>query len=183
MNGSAPDVQTLARQVARLKWLTFLLGAVVAALAIGIPAMSKDIIEAREFLVRDDQGVVRTRLHTEGLAILDEQGQARGHLLLNDGTVRLILLGPEAAQVQLAVATDGTEGLYFFDRKLRQRARLSLQDNDTVGFTLFDQNYTWRVILGVTSEGRPSITLFDPKGKIIDRMPPEQPQTAPTPAQ
>src|SRR5262245_2253042 len=123
MNGSAPEVEALARQVTRLRWLTISLGAALVAFVIGVPEAAKDSLEAREFVVRDDQGSARTRLHAEGISIFDEQGKARGHLMLNDGTVRVVLLGPEASQIQMAVAAEGTEGLYFFDRKMRPRAR------------------------------------------------------------
>src|SRR5256712_970245 len=131
--------------------LAVLLGtaaATVVTLALRLPRLSGDVVQARSFALRDANGRLRGvfGMATDGasqLVLQDERGHAR---------LRLIVLG------------DGSPGFTLIDQKGRSRAALGLLPDETITLAFADRQGISRVALGLTARQAASLALADSDG-------------------
>jgi|GEM_PF-5477010 len=132
-NSPATD-DDLANRLERLeqahrRWRTLTLG-----LGLGVMALladlvwtrhrSSDVLEARELIVRDDQGVIRARLSVDGddgaqLVLHDEQEHPQLRLQGRaDRSSYLEMLNPSTGDCRLILGagSDGVAGLHLYDQ-------------------------------------------------------------------
>lgn len=153
-------VETLERESRRLHrlWMTTVIGLAVllglaTALVIvsarhGFPGTVADVIEARQFLIRD------------------ANGEVRGAWGINsDGSLRLALQAPGSkAGVTLTSLKGGASGLTFSDTSGRSRGVLGILPDETISLTFGDQNGTTRSALGLNPEGSATLVFADRAG-------------------
>lgn len=160
--GMLDRMQTLERESRRLHrlWMSTIVGLAVllglaAALVVvsarhGFPGTVADVIESRQFLVRDKSGVVRG---------------AFGEL--DDGTLRLSLQAPNSrAGVSLTALKGGASGLTFSDSTGKSRGVLGLLPDETLSLTFGDQAGTTRSALGLNPEGSATLVFADRSGSM-----------------
>jgi hypothetical protein len=131
--------------------LAVLLGtaaATVVTLALRLPRLSGDVVQARSFALRDAKGRLRGvfGMATDGasqLVLQDEMGHAR---------LRLVVLG------------DGSPGFTLIDQKGRSRAALGLLPDETITLAFADRQGISRVALGLTARQAASLALADSDG-------------------
>ena len=122
--------------------------ATVVTLALRLPRLSGDVVQARSFALRDANGRLRGvfGMATDGasqLVLQDERGHAR---------LRLIVLG------------DGSPGFTLIDQKGRSRAALGLLPDETITLAFADRQGISRVALGLTARQAASLALADSDG-------------------
>jgi hypothetical protein len=186
-------IEEQARENRRLRrlWMgTVVVGALLLGLATalvivsarhGLPGTVADVVEARQFLLRDANGAVRG---TWGAAA--------------NGSLRLSLQSPGSkAGLSLASLPDGASGITVRDSAGRSRAVLGLLPDQTVSLLLADENGTTRTVLslvrggsstlvfadrsgdakvgmGVDSRGQSTLTLPEPPESRVDTSTPEE---------
>ena len=192
-------IEEQARENRRLRrlWIgTVITGALLLGLATalvvvaarhGLPGTVAQVIEAREFLLRDSKGAVRGTWGTS-----------------KNGALRLTLQSPGSkAGLSLASLPDGASGITVRDSAGRSRAVLGLLPDQTVSLLLADENGTTRTVLslvrggsstlvfadrsgdakvgmGVDSRGQSTLTLPEPPENWVDRSTPEEPADSPS---
>ena len=160
-------VERMERQNRRIKFS----GAVVLVLAAGTLLMGqaspmRRVVEAEEFVLRDESGVKRGALAVlpggvAGLAISDRSGEPR---------------------VSLTVYHGGEPVLTLSDKDGRSRASLVLLPDGSPSFYLKDQSGKVRSVLGaislqamqtgeITQRSESSIVLFSKEGKAVWKTP------------
>lgn len=191
--GLSIRIEEQARENRRLRrlWMgTVVTGALLLGLATalvivsarhGLPGTVADVIEAREFLLRDANGAVRGSWATA-----------------SNGSMRLTLQSPGSkAGLSLASLPDGASGITVRDSAGRSRAVLGLLPDQTVSLLLADENGTTRTVLslvrggsstlvfadrsgnakvgmGVDARGQSTLTLPEPPGSQVETPTPEE---------
>jgi hypothetical protein len=207
--GLSIRIEEQARENRRLRrlWMgtvvtaAVLLGLATALVIIsarhGLPGSIADVLEAREFLLRDANGAVRGTWGTT-----------------SNGAMRLTLQTPGSkAGLSLSTLPDGASGITVRDSAGRSRAVLGLLPDQTVSMLFADENGTTRTVLslvrggsstlvfadrsgntkvgmGVDSRGQSTLTLPEPADGRVETPAPEDsgrtnsppPTTAPKPA-
>jgi len=156
----AERIQGLERETRRLRrlWMSTIFGLAVllgtaAALVLvsakhGFPGTVADVIESRQFLIRDKSGEVR-----------GAWGAA------DDGSLRLSLQAAGSrAGVSLTTLQGGASGLTFTDSAGKSRGVLALLPDETMALTFGDRNGTTRSALGFNSEGSATLVFADRSG-------------------
>lgn len=146
----------------------------VGILALAGAARTWPTLEAKEFVLRDAEGVARAALAlrpdgTPGLGFFDKQGQVRLSLELglNDAP-GVNLYGQDGAlRAALALRPDGTPGLGLFDHQRRPRLSLDLGMDDAAGVNVYGEAGVLRAALAVRADGTPGLGLFDRRGQVI----------------
>jgi hypothetical protein len=156
----AERIQGLERETRRLRrlWMSVVLGLAVllgtaVALVIvsakhGFPGTVADVIESRQFLVRDKDGAVR------------------GVFGATDaGDLRLSLQAPGSrAGVSLTALKGGATGLTFTDSAGKARGVLGLLPDETTSLTFGDRNGQTRSALSLNPEGSATLVFADRTG-------------------
>jgi hypothetical protein len=186
-------IEEQARENRRLRrlWMgTVITGALLLGLATalvivsanhGLPGTVADVVEARQFLLRDANGAVRGTWAAS-----------------QNGAMRLSVLTPGSkAGLSLASLPDGASGITVRDSAGRSRAVLGLLPDQTVSLLLADENRTTRTVLslvrggsstlvfadrsgvtkvgmGVDSRGQSTVTLPEPPESQVEASPPEE---------
>jgi hypothetical protein len=199
--GLTVRIEEQARENRRLRRLwtgTVISGALLLGLATalvvvsarhGLPGTVADVVEARQFLLRDANGAVR--------------GQWTAS---QNGSLRLSLQSPGSkAGLSLASLPDGASGITVRDSAGRSRAVLGLLPDQTVSLLLADENGTTRTVLslvrggsstlvfadrsgdakvgmGVDARGQSTLTLPEPPESRVDTSTPEESANADSPA-
>jgi hypothetical protein len=199
--GLSVRIEELGRENRRLRrlWMgTVVSGALLLGLATalvivsarhGLPGSVADVIEARQFLIRDANGVVRGTWGTS-----------------NNGALRFTLQSPNSkAGLSLSSLADGASGITVKDSAGRSRAVLGLLPDQTVSLLLADDNGTTRTVLslvrggastlvfadrsgsakvgmGVDARGQSTMTLPEPPESPADNSAPDQPNSAEPPS-
>jgi hypothetical protein len=153
-------IDELARENRRLRrlWMgTVVSGALLLGLATalvivsarhGLPGTVADVIEARQFLVRDNNGAVRG---TWGSS--------------DKGALRLTLQSPNSkAGLSLSSLADGASGITVRDSAGRSRAVLGLLPDQTVSMLFADENGTTRTVLSLVRGGASTLVFADRSG-------------------
>jgi len=132
--------------------MAVLLGLVVALVWVtgrhGMPGSVASEVAARQFVLRDAQGVLR------GAWGLGE-----------DGAVRLVLQDPAGRpRVKVSVLGDGTSGLSFSDSGGHARAVFALLPDQTGSMAFADESGKTRSVLGISADGSSNIVFADRAG-------------------
>jgi hypothetical protein len=158
--GLSIRIEEQARENRRLRrlWMgTVVSGAILLGLAAalvivsarhGLPGTVADVIEARQFLLRDANGAVRGTWSTGP-----------------KGSIRLQLQAPDSkAGLSLAVLEGGASGITVRDSAGRSRAVLGLLPDQTVSLLLADENGTTRTVLSLVRGGSSTLVFADRSG-------------------
>jgi len=123
------------------------------------PALGAEkVIRANRFIVEDANGKTRASLDTNGLGLLDENGEVRSWLTIDEHGSKLGLFDENGK----GRAWLGTDGLGLLDENGKIfRTWLSAD-----GLTLFDENGMGRAWL-TTDENGPRLVLFEKDGKTV----------------
>lgn len=153
-------IEEQARENRRLRrlWMgtvvtgALLLGLATALLIVsarhGLPGTVADVIEARQFLLRDASGAVRGTWATG-----------------DKGSMRLQLQAPGSkAGLSLAVLEGGASGITVRDSAGRSRAVLGLLPDQTVSLLFADENGTTRTVLSLVRGGSSTLVFADRSG-------------------
>ena len=153
-------IEELARENRRLRrlWMgTVVSGALLLGLATalvivsarhGLPGAVADIIEARQFVLRDANGAIRGSWATG-----------------DKGSIRLQLQAPGSkAGLSLAVLEGGASGITVRDSAGRSRAVLGLLPDQTVSLLFADENGTTRTVLSLVRGGSSTLVFADRSG-------------------
>ena len=145
------------RRLRRLWMGTVVTGALLLGLATalvivsarhGLPGTVADVLEARQFLLRDANGAVRG---TWGTA--------------NNGSMQLTLQTPGSkAGLSLTSMADGASGITVRDSAGRSRAVLGLLPDQTVSMLFADENGTTRTVLSLVRGGSSTLVFADRSG-------------------
>ena len=155
-------LETVERENRRLRrlWVSSLISIAVllglaTALVIvsarhGLPGTVADVIESRQFLLRDADGMVRGAWGT-----------------LPDGTMRLTLQAPGSkAGVTLTALKSGASGLTFSDSSGRSRGVFGILPDETLSLTFGDRTGMIRSSLGLNPEGSATLVFADRTGAM-----------------
>jgi hypothetical protein len=156
----AERIQGLERETRRLRrlWMSTIFGLAVllglgTALVIvsakhGFPGTVADVIESRQFLLRDKSGSVRGAWGA-----------------LDDGTMRLSMQAPGSrAGLTLTTLKGGASGLTFSDTSGKSRGVLALLPDETTSLTFGDRNGTTRSAFSLNPEGSATLVFADRTG-------------------
>jgi hypothetical protein len=150
-----------------------LLGCAVTAGLAGAAAQKATTIEAREFVLRDDSGVMRASLAirpdgTPGFGLFDKSGQVRLSFDMNAEGQAGLNLHDDMGTLRAAVALrpDGTPGIGLFGAKGQVRASLDVGRDGTSGVNVYDDAGTLRAAVAMRPDAQPAIGLFDAKGRV-----------------
>jgi hypothetical protein len=158
--GLTVRIEDLARENRRLRrlWMgTVVSGALLLGLATalvivsarhGLPGTIADVIEAKQFLLRDATGAVRGSWGTS-----------------ENGSMRLLLQAPASkAGLTLSALADGASGITVRDSAGRSRAVLGLLPDQTVSLLFADENSTTRTVLSLVRGGSSTLVFADRSG-------------------
>jgi hypothetical protein len=151
--------------------LAVLLGsaaATVVTLALRLPPVPGDVVQARSFALRDAKGRLRGvfGMATDGspqLALQDESGHPRLRLIvLSDGSPGLALIDQQGrSRAALGLLPDETITLAFADRQGISRAVLGLTARQAASLALADSDGVTRAGMGVAADGKSAVTTLD----------------------
>ena len=106
---------------------------VIVAARHGLPGTVADVVEARQFLLRDRSGAIRGSWSAAA-----------------DGSMRLLMQTPGSkAGLSLSVLRGGASGITVRDSAGRSRAVLGLLPDQTVSLLFADENGTTRTVLSL----------------------------------
>jgi hypothetical protein len=150
-----------------------LLGCGLAVALAGAADQKPGTVEAREFVLRDENGVMRASLTirpdgTPGFGLFDKNGKVRLSFDLDaEGKAGLNLHDGEGT-LRAAVATrpDGTPGIGLFGSRGQVRASLDVGRNGTSGVNVYDDAGTLRAAMAMRPDATPAVGLFDEKGRV-----------------
>jgi hypothetical protein len=153
-------IEEQARENRRLRrlWMgTVITGALLLGLATalvvvsarhGLPGTVADVVEARQFLLRDANGAIRGTWSSA-----------------ENGSLRFSLQSPGSkAGLSLASLPDGASGITVRDSAGRSRAVLGLLPDQTVSLLLADENGTTRTVLSLVRGGSSTLVFADRSG-------------------
>lgn len=153
-------IEELEREYRRLRRFTVslligvavLLGLAVAFVAVsarhGVPGTVADVVAARQFVLRGEDGTIRGVWGTQ-----------------EDGTLRFLLQdGAGRARAKLDLLADGASGLTFADSTGKPRAVFAFLPDQTASLVLADEAGKTRSVLGISAEGDATILFADRNG-------------------
>ena len=158
--GMSLRIEEQARENRRLRrlWMgTVVIGALLLGLATalvlvsarhGLPGTVADVLEARQFMLRDQNGDIRG-----------------SWAAADDGSMRLQLQAPGTkAGLSLSVLAGGASGITVRDSAGRSRAVLGLLPDQTVSMLFADENGTTRTVLSLVRGGSSTLVFADRSG-------------------
>ena len=123
---------------------------VVTAARRGMPGLVPDVVESKEFVLRDKDGRVR------GVWGSDDQG-----------AIRLVLQAHQTqSSIKLNLLDDGSSGLTFSDSTGTARMVLAVLPDQTVNAVLADSRGVARTILGLNPNGGSTLAFADGGGTM-----------------
>jgi len=139
-------------RLARCVRVALLLGLATALVLVaarhGLPGTVADVIEARQFMLRDKNGTIRG-----------------SWTAADDGSMRLQLQAPGTkAGLSLSVLAGGASGITVRDTAGRSRAVLGLLPDQTVSMLFADENGTTRTVLSLVRGGASTLVFADRSG-------------------
>lgn len=159
-----------------------------------VSGSAADTVEARQFVLRDTDGMVRGiwEIADNGatrLVLRDRDARERVRLtLLPDGSPGLTLADRDGrSRTVLGLLPDQTATLVFADQAGRTRAVLGVPADGSSTLAFADRGGETRVNVGVDAAGRPAVTMFEnapaaveePLAPIDSVMPPASPEVEP----
>jgi hypothetical protein len=182
--GLARRIDALERQNRRLRLGARLMFALlVASIAAGgalyyweVEGTSvAEVVEARRFVVRDDDGSVVAVLglnpdETVGLSLWDAAAQERLRMiLLPDGAPGISFADPRGrSRAVLGLLPDQSASLVFADREGRGRTILGMQADESSTLVFTDSYGYTRAGLGVDRLGLARLTLVDTLRTVVE---------------
>ncbi len=138
--------------IASLLAVGILLGLAVAMVYLsaqrGMPGSVSDVVESRQYLLRDSEGRIRGVWGTA-----------------EDGTVRLVLRDANGRSlVKLNLLADGSSAVTFADTTERSRIVLGLIEDKTSTLVLADGTGRARAVLGLSADGSSTLVFADTFG-------------------
>ena len=132
--------------------VALLLGLVTALVVVaarhGLPGTVANVVEARQFQLRDQTGAVRGTWNTG-----------------SDGSMRFLMQAPGSkAGLSLSVLAGGASGITVRDSAGRSRAVLGLLPDQTVSLLFADENGTTRTVLSLVRGGSSTLVFADRSG-------------------
>jgi hypothetical protein len=148
------DNRRLRRQGMTILVVTAILLGVAGALTWtaarhGLPGFVPDVVEAREFVLRDHDGRVR------GAWGQDDQGAIR--LVLQDAG--------NQTSIKLNLLDDGSSGLTFADSTGTPRLVVAVLPDETVNLVFGDRRGIARTVLGLSANGGSTLVFADQGGR------------------
>lgn len=114
----------------------------------GMPGLVSNVVESRQYLLRDSQGNVRGVWGTA-----------------DDGTVRLVLRDESGRSLlKMNLLADGSSAVTFADTTERSRIVLGLLEDETSTLVLADGNGRARAVLGLSPDGSSTLVFADTLG-------------------
>ncbi len=114
----------------------------------GMPGTVNSVVESRQYLLRDANGVVR-----------GVWGSAE------DGTIRLVLRDAAGrSMVKLNLLPDGASGITFADSTEHSRIVLGVLEDETSTLVLADGSGRARAVLGLNPDGSSTLVFADTLG-------------------
>lgn len=121
---------------------------VVTAARHGMPGFVPDVVEAREFLLRDPSGRVRGAWGSD-----------------DAGAIRLVLQGDRSgSNIKLSLLQDGSSGLTFSDSAGTARMVLAVLPDHTVNIVFGDERGVARTVFGLSPDGGSTLVFADRGG-------------------
>ena len=121
---------------------------VIVAARHGLPGTVATVIEAREFLLRDQSGAIRGSWSAA-----------------EDGSMRFLMQTPGSkAGLSFSVLGGGASGITVRDSAGRSRAVLGLLPDQTVSMLFADENGTTRTVLSLVRGGASTLVFADRSG-------------------
>lgn len=121
---------------------------VVTAARHGMPGFVPDIVESKEFVLRDAEGRVRGAWGSD-----------------DEGAIRLVLQDHRnGTSIKLNLLDDGSSGLTFSDSAGTPRLVLAVLPDETVNFVMGDGRGVARTVLGLNPNGGSTLVFADPGG-------------------
>lgn len=115
----------------------------------GLPGFVPDVVEAREFVLRDHDGRVRG---------------AWGHD--DQGAIRLVLQDTRSqTSIKLNLLDDGSSGLTFADSSGIPRLVVAVLPDETVNLVFGDRRGVTRTVLGLAANGASTLVFADQGGQ------------------
>ena len=169
-------IETLERQLRRLKALAFVLIAVVGATLTMAALPSSDIVRARLFLVVDEHGKERAQLglSSDGealLSLLDERQTHRAGFGLYAGGEPYLRLAEKHGRTRLSLqAMDGDRGgrmtgVYLADDRARPRATLTVDGSGAPTMSFLDDDARSRFWVSSDAKGAAFLVLGDERAR------------------
>jgi hypothetical protein len=121
---------------------------VIVAARHGLPGSVASVVEARQFLLRDQNGAIRGSWTAAA-----------------DGSMRFLMQAPGSkAGLSLSVLEGGASGITVRDSAGRSRAVLGLLPDQTVSLLFADENGTTRTVLSLVRGGASTLVFADRSG-------------------
>ncbi len=156
-----------------------LLGCALVAAVLGAADQKMTTIEAKEFVLRNEGGLMRASLTirsdgTPGFAMFDKNGKVRLEIDLSPEDDAGVNLHDSTGTLRAAVALrpDGTPGIGLFGTKGQVRASLDVGRDGTSGVNVYDDNGTLRAAMALRPDATPAVGLFDEKGQVLRSIEP-----------
>jgi len=166
--------------------LTFLATVATAFFAAPRAGVIEDTVHSKQFVLRDDTGLIRGLWEIEPgagprMILRDRDGRERVRFsLLSDGSPGVTLGDRDGRpRVVLGVLPDGTSNLVFADAGGTTRAVLGHSSGEATTLVLADREGFTRAGLVVDSEGEGTLTLYErgdrlssagPDGSVLEAM-------------
>jgi hypothetical protein len=120
----------------------------------GVPGTVSDIVAARQFVLRGQDGPIRGVWGTE-----------------EDGTMRLVFQDAGGRpRVRLNLLNDGASGMSLVDTAGHPRAVFALLPDNSSSFAFADGSGTTRAVLGVSPDGSATLVFADNDGSTRSRI-------------
>lgn len=142
---------------ARLRWLT-----VGLVLTLGLTVL----VALRPDLLALDTGDSRAVLETEGVVLVDGDGQPRGGWGVDEeGNVRLTMMDRQQRdRLSISVLEGGFPGLSLINATGQRRAALGLLPDETTSLVFADAAGVPRAVLGLTTGDAANLVFADAQG-------------------
>lgn len=165
MNSQPPTLEDLQnrllkleKQNRRMKYVGVVVLAVIAVIVVMGQAPSKKIVEANEFILKDDGGKVRGKLWTNGdesiIDLVDEYG--RGRLQLDAGNYQSTISVMDSngkPRAKLSSNNAGITELKFSDAKGKDMVNVNVYPDVGSAVQLSNRDGKTNAVLGASSDG------------------------------
>ncbi len=176
-----PSLEALAQRLECVERVNRRLKRAGAAVAVGIVALllmgqtlpKRRVVEAQEFVVKDDSGRVFARLGSQAglpsLTLFDKNQTPRVTLDLapDDGLHLSFVDKAGRLRAGIFTAQNGDPGIFFADKAGKVRISIEVSKNDTPRLDLSDKEGKSRAQLIILEDGQPVLRLSDPEEKPL----------------
>jgi hypothetical protein len=108
---------------------------------------------------------------TEGLALVDKEGNVRAALKAEGGPSLSFYDAEGKKRISLGLSAEGKPRLLLMDDEEKVRAALDVESTGSPALNLFDTQERIRVALDVLPDGTPGLIFFDAEGRPTRKSP------------